>query len=127
MCVPAQRGDKVLFALDHLESDGTQDAVLREVGLVDADNMQVESFDVLVDDDDGYRGLGEAIPLSQETPVIEVGESAAVRVIVRLVDPTVPGDAAAFDVEYSDEDGRGTDVVRTTVSMQVVPQGEVCW
>jgi len=50
-----------------------------------------------------------------------------VRVIVRLVDPTIPGEAAAFDVEYSDEDGRGTDVVRTTVTMQVVPQGEVCW
>src|SRR5690625_410935 len=68
-----------------------------------------------------------ATALSQATPVIEVGDSAAVRVIVRLVDRTIPGEAASFDVESSDEDGRGTDVIRTTVTMQVVPQGEVCW
>lgn len=125
LCVPAQVGDGVLIAHDPLENEGSGDAVLRAVRLVDSTNLQVESFDVLPHGEDGYRGQGPPMDLSDDV-TIGVGESAMVRVNVMLVDPDSAGEAAAFDVEYTDEDGRGSDVVRTSVAMGVQPPGDWC-
>src|SRR5690606_17385230 len=107
MCTPASEGGQSLFAHDVLKNEGSESAVLRDVRLVDADNLEVVSFDVLSHEDDGFRGVGDPVPLSEVTPTVQVDEEVMVRVLVELTDPTLAGTAGGFEVEYSDAEGRG--------------------
>ncbi len=126
LCTPAQRGDAVLIAHNPLANEGSEEAVLRDVTLVDGTNLEVMAFDVLAHGEDGFRGVGPLVPLSDAVPEIAVDEEVMVRVAVKLVDPSTPGEAAAFDVEYSDPDDHRSELVRTTVTMRVLPQGQTC-
>lgn len=126
LCTSATASNQVLVAHDVLENDGSEEAMVRDVRLVDADNLEVVSFDVLAHEDDGFRGVGEPIARSEAPPTIRAGGGAMIRVTVELPDPSITGQAAGFEVEYSDIEGRGSDSLRTVVTMEIVPHGQSC-
>lgn len=126
LCTPAADGRRLLVAHDVLDNVGSETALVRDVRLVDADNLKVVSFDVLSHEDDGFRGAGDPIALSEAPPTIAAGGGVMVRVTVELQDPSTPGEAAAFEVKYSDIEGPGSQRLRTAVTMKVVPHGQSC-
>lgn len=127
VCSPSDEQGRIAIAQVRIHADGTQPVLIREVNPKKADNIRIESFGVIPDDEDGFRGVSlPSDPDAQITTNHEVaaGEHATVQLVMSLVSPLKSGVIKSVELQYDDLGRTGSETATAGLRAQVFPAGE---
>lgn len=127
VCTPSDAQGRVAIAHVHVHADGSRPVLIRDVTLKQADNLRIEKFGVLPDDEDGFRGvLQPSDPDAQISTNHEIpaGEQATVQLMVALVNPLESGVIESVALEYDDPGRTGSKTATAGLNAEVFPAGD---
>lgn len=125
-CTPSDGQGRIAIAQVHIHADGSHPVLIREVRPKKADNVLIESFGVIPEDEDGFRGV--LLPSDPDAQIsthheVAAGEHATVQLVVALVSPLKSGVIESVELEYDDLGRTGSETVTAGLRAQVFPVG----
>lgn len=124
VCSPPDAQGRLAIAHAQVQSDGSLPVHIRAVTLKESENLRIEAFGVLSDDEDGFRGfLSPSDPEAQISANQEVsaGGQATIQLVVALEDPGKVGTIESLELEYDDLGRTGSQTVTAGLTVQVLP------
>lgn len=126
-CTPSDGQGQIAIAQVHIHADGSHPVLIREVTPKKSDNVRIESFGVIPDGEEGFRGV--SLPSDPDAQIstnheAAAGEHATVQLVVSLVSPLKSGVIESVELEYDNLGRTGSETVTAGLRAQVFPAGE---
>jgi hypothetical protein len=128
-CLVAGSDDKRLFEGTVVMAAGSVDILIEDVRLANAENLELESFGVLIQEPTAsYEGYAvEERPVFPDSPVeVPAGMAALIVATVQLTDPLAEGKADGVEITHRKVGEETERVFEPILGVELVPHGSVC-
>lgn len=128
ICTPEAEAGGALFSHHTFTNESSSEVALAGIELSDPRNLRIESFNVLLDGQDGFRGTTDdrdQFP-AEHTNTIPAGSTATLQLVLALDDRALSGKSDGLDLIYGTP-GDEPQVLRADASIDVAPTGTSCF
>lgn len=128
ICTPEAGAGGALVSHHTFTNEDTREVVLAGIELNDPRNLRIESFNLLLDGQEGFRGATDdrdQFP-AEHTYTIPAGRTATLQLVLALDDRALSGQSDGLDLMYGSPGDR-PEVLRADASIDVAPTGTSCF